>query len=186
MCCGRNVHANIKGSMTNRSLYTSFQSAKCFHKSPWDWSVVIHPDLGLDSIEGATTPEASWDRVRSQLARDILQAAEWLRGPPYPSPLELVLVTGSGADHPELRSAVRDVVGKLTKAQIEPGRRSWSTEGEGGETVVVELVFVDDPVFAAAKGAAFWQRLRLEAAWYCPTHECCPQRHKIPLTLGAA
>ena len=172
-------------SMTNRSLYTTFQPARCFHKSPWDWRAVVKPQLGLDSIGDSVTAGAFWGGVRSHLARDILEAAEWLRGSPSSTPLELVLVTGEGADSPELRSAVRDVVGNLTRAQVEPSREPSPGANERGERADVEVVFMDNPVFAAARGAAFWQRLRLEASSYCPTHECCPQKHKIPLTLGA-
>ena len=70
-------------------------------------------------------------------------------------PLRLVFVAGEGANHPGLMSVVWDVVGNLTRAQVDPSSKSSMTTQGANETIPVEVVFLDNPVFATARGAAF-------------------------------
>ena len=171
--------------MTNRSLYTAVQKAQCFGSSPDQRREEIRRELGLHWIEDTAQPETAWLKIRAHLTHEITEANEMLSNYHSSSPLSLVIVTGEGADHLRLRSAVRDAVSNVTKGHVDnpteplPGAREIQKQRPE-----IEIVFVDDPAFAAARGAAMWQRLKQEAASHCPTHECCPWKYKIPLSIG--
>jgi len=59
-----------------------------------------------------------------------------------------------------------------TIQETQKGRIKDGIDAEGKSKV--EVIIPEDGVFAGAKGAAMWQRLRMEASYYCDDDECWP------------
>lgn len=85
-------------------------------------------------------------------------------------PLKMIVLAGEASRHPDFLSIVRDV------AKAIPGIGVGAAGGKEQHATnkpSVELIVSEDPAFAAALGAALWQRLRIEGSSYCETLECC-------------
>lgn len=99
-----------------------------------------------------------WNAFRERLLARLAERDTYLT---YAQPLEILLVAGEAGSHPEFLRVIRDVLQHL-QARHEDSASN------------LELLISEDPAFAAARGAALWQRLRTEARHYCDTLECCP------------
>jgi len=127
--------------------------AKCFYRHSWEYLGVIGGEHGLEKLQSATEATQFWDGVKSHL---LDQVATFRNIRSFYLPLKTVLVAGEASSDPEFVRVVRDVVAAIPAA---------------GEKL--ELVLSSDPAFAAARGAALWQRLRTEGLHYCRTRACC-------------
>ncbi|KAK4034757.1 hypothetical protein C8A01DRAFT_48905 [Parachaetomium inaequale] len=147
-------------SLTNGSVYTSFQGARCFYRLSWDnYLGSINTNFGLDKLDQATTPDQFWDALRDHLLSAVAEFTK--RQPHYSRSDFIVLTAGEAADRPEFLGVVRSV------AEGIPGIR---TQHGAAKVPEVELVVSDDPAFSAARGAAFWLRMRM--GWsYCDGFE---------------
>ncbi|KAK3988010.1 hypothetical protein QBC44DRAFT_330274 [Cladorrhinum sp. PSN332] len=147
-------------SFTNRSLYTSFQTSKCYYFRSYDNHFAsIDPRYGLDQASQAESPARFWSGLRMHLislakkheARDHSQL-----------PLT-ILVTGEAADTPEFLDVVRDVARDNQQlCTSEPKAVGCKENREGGG----QLVILDDRTYGPAKGAAFWLWTRISRT-YC-------------------
>ncbi len=142
-------------SLTNQSLYTSFQPTRCFFYSAWENSLArIDTNYGLDNLGSAATPAQFWDALRVWLVTRALEFAETLR---YGYAMT-ILTAGEAANHPGFLDVVRDVARELTQ-----GRRTRNGEMRKHRT---DVVVSEEPTFAAARGSAFWLRTRIDWS-YC-------------------
>lgn len=95
----------------------------------------------------------------------------------------LVLVAGEAATEPEFMCVLQEVVERIPGIRIHHGGQQTSDTGQQEPTELspgVELIVSDTPAFAAAKGATFWMRMRLDNSHcdeWCAAHpgECMSQ-----------
>ncbi|PNY28366.1 Uncharacterized protein TCAP_01711 [Tolypocladium capitatum] len=146
-------------SFTNRSLYTSLRPARCFFQYTWEEDMgSINADLGLDKLNEANTPGLFWSAVQELLLSRV--TAYTKRHPTFASLPFLVLVAGEAGETPEFLAVVQSVIKGI------PGARATKPAPGAGKEGDAELVVSDDPTFSAAKGAAFWLRMRMDRS-YC-------------------
>lgn len=69
----------------------------------------------------------------------------------------MVLTAGEAAHRPEFLDVVRSVAQSIPKLRTDHG---------AVRSPKVELVILDDPTYSAARGAAFWLRMRMDWS-YC-------------------
>lgn len=145
-------------SFTNRSLYTSLRPARCFFHYAWEEDIgSIKADFGLDKLNEATTPVLFWNGVQKLLLSRVTAYAK--RHPAFSHLPFLILVAGEAADTPEFLAVVQNVVKGIPDAcAVKPS--------QGTSKKDVELAVSDDPTFSAARGAAFWLRMRMDWS-YC-------------------
>ncbi len=137
-------------SLTNQSLYTSFQPTECFFFSAWDNRLAsINTKYGLDSLE-ATTPALFWDALRVSL---MARAADFAKTRSYGYAVTM-LIAGEAAKHPDFLDVVRDVAYEISQGRGKTRKHR------------TEVVVSDDPTYAAARGSAFWLRTRIDWS-YC-------------------
>jgi hypothetical protein len=142
-------------SFTNRSLYTSFQPATCFFFKPWDNRLAsIDTNYGLDRLGEAATPALFWDALRTHLLARVAKFTKQKLGYDYAS--IAIFPAGEAANHPDFLDVVRDVAKEIPRVR-----------GNLGATRrAAEVVVSEDPTYAAARGAAFWMRTRMDWS-YC-------------------
>ena len=145
-------------SFTNHSLYTSFQPAQCFFSSAWATRLAsIDTKYGLDRLGEAATPALFWDALRSHLLARVAEFTKQREGYAYPHAALEVYPAGEGANHPGFLNVVRDVAKEIRQVRVEHGATG---------RYEAEVVASDDPTYAAARGAAFWLRTRMDWS-YC-------------------
>lgn len=145
-------------SFTNDSLYTSFQPAQCFFNSAENTRLAfIDPKYGLDRLSEAPTPALFWDALRSHLLTRVAEFTKQGGGYAYRHAALEVYPAGEAADHPDFLNVVRDVAKELRRVRVEHGATG---------RYEAEVVVSDDPTYAAANGAAFWLRTRMDKS-YC-------------------
>jgi hypothetical protein len=157
-------------------LYTSFQNGKCFYASSWEFIPSIDAEYGLQNLAKSPTPEKFWEDIRKRL---VARATAFIAEVRYYMPLGTIIVAGEAATHPDFRSIVQDVAKAIP--QIRVGAR-----GEYKQIAIdkpsLDVFISEDPAFAAARGAALLQRLRVEASSYCwDSTECCNQEERVLL-----
>ncbi|KAK3898927.1 hypothetical protein C8A05DRAFT_46875 [Staphylotrichum tortipilum] len=142
-------------SLTNDSLYTSFQPTECFFFSAWaNRLTLIDTKYGLDNLGSATTPALFWDALRVFLDT---RAADFAKTLSYGYAVT-ILTAGEAANHPDFLAVVREVA-----RDISQGHRDGKGELRKHRA---EVVVSDDPTYAAARGSAFWLRTRIDWS-YC-------------------
>ncbi|POR36283.1 Uncharacterized protein TPAR_03533 [Tolypocladium paradoxum] len=99
-----------------------------------------------------------WNALQELLLSRV--TAYTKRNPTLASWPFLVLVAGEAAETPEFLAVVQSVIKAI------PGARATKPAPGSGKEVDAELVVSDDPTFSAAKGAAFWLRMRMDWS-YC-------------------
>ena len=151
-------------SFTNQSLHTSLQLARCFFLDSWDNALATTDSrYGLDRLTESERPEDFWASVHQHLLERV---AEYLKRHPTNSHLPfLVLVAGEAANVPEFTIILQEVVKSIPNLRATAAKTDVQQEGTA-KRPEMELVVSDDPRFAAARGAVFWMRMRLDWS-YC-------------------
>ncbi len=145
----------MRRSFTNQSLYTSFQPTECFFFSAWANRLAsIDASYGLDKLDEANTPALFWDALRIHL---LARVAEFTKTGSYAYAALTVLTAGEASDHPDFLAVVRDVAKEIPRV-----RGDYGATGKHEAEVVIS----NDPTYAAARGAAFWLRTRMDWS-YC-------------------
>ncbi len=141
-------------SLTNHSLYTSFQPAQCFFYSAWATRLAsIDTKYGLDRLREAAAPALFWDALRNYLLARVAEFTKQREGYGYPHAALEVYSAGEGADHPGFLDVIRDAAMEIRRVRVEHGATG---------KYEAEVVTSDDPTYAAARGAAFWLRTRMD------------------------
>lgn len=154
-------HANID-SLTEQSLYTSFQAATCFFNSPIGARLgTINSDFGLLRQDSASDKQSFWHKFEDYLVARWVDYAR--NGDDYDASYTLVLA-GEGAPNPDLQRAVGNAIDRL-----KPG-----LPGTGPPANFTFLIS-EEPTFAAARGAAFWRRSMMDRK-YCVDYKEPPER----------
>ena len=83
-------------------------------------------------------------------------------------PITSLVLTGENAAMPEFRVTLKAALGEL-QISIVSDDRYVSAEGDGreGETKKVVAALMTDPLWAAARGAARYARIRQQIPWNC-------------------
>lgn len=125
----------------------------------------------------AATPAHFWDAVRARLASRVAEHTKHRRHGHYTITVavEIVVVAGEAADNPDFLGVVRDVVRDIPRVHRICFDGEVGCEQGTAVKADVELVVLDDPAFAAARGSALLSRLVLEGRWYCSSAECCAE-----------
>ncbi|KJK87925.1 hypothetical protein H633G_08210 [Metarhizium anisopliae BRIP 53284] len=144
-------------SLTNHSLYTSFQISTCFFWPARSAQLgTIDPRFGLNQLEQASDQEMFWRELQDHLKSRV---REYVKQPDNYRESFLVVVSGEAADNPKVVEAIR---GMITDMQKDPAFRVV----ESGRAPRIELLISEDPTYAAAKGVAFGQRINMDSR-YC-------------------
>ncbi|KAK3299895.1 uncharacterized protein B0H64DRAFT_379382 [Chaetomium fimeti] len=142
-------------SLTNHSLYTTFQATRCYYHRAWEsYLPTVDTKYGLDEVPENTT-EHFWNALRDHLLSSVVEFSKRNTGYKYSN--FIVLTAGESADRPEFVDVVRSVAESIPKVRTDHGAATLPK---------VELVMPDDPAFSAARGAAFWLRSRMDWS-YC-------------------
>ena len=128
------------------------------------------------------SPSAYWADVYSHL--QTLPSAVAGRG----RSISTVLLLGENAEMPDFLTVLRDA---LSGVSVTTETVMWdedrddetqvSTDADGGRMVRARLEALADPLWAAARGAALYARLRQEAPWNCTE----PRECKTSVEAGA-
>lgn len=127
-----------------------------------DWAAFL--GLGLDAMDAFKSPDAYWKVIQDQLIAQ-LRASE----------IDMIMLTGENATHPDFRQAIRKAVEGIrhnlwvTKYGVGYGHRFravWLVDSEGDQV---------NPAFAAARGAAQYARWRQEAPVGCREFQSCDE-----------
>ncbi|CAK7224776.1 hypothetical protein SBRCBS47491_005667 [Sporothrix bragantina] len=134
-------------SFTNDSIYTSFQSARCYFGSVWD-NVLGRIDRRyvLDKMDAFSTQAKFWDFLAGQLFRQVEEYASQNYWNVFKPVSILVAGEESAVATPEFHDVVRAVAEKISESQ----RKQQDVPQSVG------VVIAREPVYAAARGAAFW------------------------------
>lgn len=143
-------------SFTNHSLYTSFQPAQCFFFSAWANRLgSIDTQYGLGQLDRIATPALFWGATRARLLAQVAEFTKQHRGLAYAA--LTIFTAGEAADPPDFLDVIRDVANQIPRVRGDNGAIRKHE---------VEAIVSDDPVYAAARGAAFWLRMRMDWS-YC-------------------
>ncbi|KAK4200587.1 hypothetical protein QBC40DRAFT_279630 [Triangularia verruculosa] len=154
-------------SLTNRSLYTSFQLNQCYFFNSWDNHLAsINPRYGLDQASQTESPSKFWNELRLHLLSlyKTHKAGELQReGRLSQLPLT-ILVMGEAAETPEFLDVVHDVARDIQQLCASEPQAVGCKENKavGG----VELLILGDRTYGPARGAAFWLSTRMSPE-YC-------------------
>ncbi|KAK9434602.1 LysM domain protein [Metarhizium brunneum] len=144
-------------SLTNHSLYTSFQISTCFFWPARSAQLgTINPRFGLNQLEQASDQEIFWRELQDHLKSRV---REYVKQPDNYRESFLVVVSGEAADNPKVVEAIRGIITDMEK---DPAFRVVET----GRAPRIELLISEDPTYAAAKGVAFGQRINMDSR-YC-------------------
>ena len=152
---------------TNATLHTAVAGIDYAFRRNRDTHIAA-PHLGLSMLHAYDSPSAYWADVHDHLQTLPSAVAEQGR------PISAVVLLGENAAIPEFLTVLRDAlseVGVTTKAMIWDEDRDHETQvsadGESKMIVRTRLEAVADPLWAAARGAALYARLRQEVPWNC-------------------
>lgn len=142
--------ANGLCRLTDSSLQTAFQDNECLGKqSHANKDNLINPEFGLEQRSKAKNAAAYWAGVKKHIVERFQQ------------------VTASEGDSPKSygvvlagEAALQADFAKTVKAAIKEIASAKKAERK------IELLVSEDPVYAAARGAAFWVRRALDRQ-YC-------------------
>ncbi|KAJ6783598.1 hypothetical protein PWT90_10949 [Aphanocladium album] len=140
-------------TLTDQSLYTSFQAATCFFHSPINACLgTINFELGLLREASTSDKQIFWHKFEDYLVARWVEHAR--NGDDYHHSYTLVLA-GEGAPNPNLQRVVDSAIERL-KSGI-PGT---------GPPANFTLLISEEPTFAGARGVAFWRRSMMDRK-YC-------------------
>ncbi|KAJ4154003.1 hypothetical protein LMH87_010467 [Akanthomyces muscarius] len=145
-------------SLTDQSLYTSFQLATCYFLTPVGGRLgTINPDFGLRKQDHTFSRDDDfWYEFEEYVvARWVDHAAD---GDNYRGSYT-VLLAGEGADDAKFQRAVEKAMARIAVG-------SPDAERETGPPPRVSLLVSQDPSFAAARGVALWRRTMMDGK-YC-------------------
>jgi hypothetical protein len=111
----------------------------------------------LDRLGEAPTAALFWDALRSHLLARVAEFTKQGGGYAYPHAALEVYPAGEAADHPDFLNVIRDVAKEIRRVRVEHGATG---------RYEAEVVASNDPTYAAARGAAFWLRTRMDWS-YC-------------------
>lgn len=114
---------------------------------------LIDSNFGFDQKGNAKNEASFWHSLRQFLVKRVIEYIKHGNGIPRAS--YIVVLAGEAAESAEFLNAVREVVEDI-KQLVDKNKVAPK----------VEMVASNDPVYAAARGAAFWMRTSLDAA-YC-------------------
>lgn len=138
------------------------------------------PTLGFGQAPTEAPTSRYWADVSAHLAE--LPRAAALRG----RPITAVVLLGEHGDMPELADALRDALAGLNIAQPSPSQEHDKSEAAASAAnPVARIVGVTEPLYAAARGAALYARVRQEVPWDCREPERCKdEREHSPLKFA--
>lgn len=149
-------------SFTNNSLYTAFQRATCFDHSPIGARYgTINPDFGLDRGKQYADPIMFWRSIEDYLAT---QAERHAKSDVRPPESYIIVLAGEAAENREFMDTVRKVVARIQGDEAHKSERTGSGPN-------IELFVSQEPIFAAAIGAAFSKRRELDSSYCDEYHE---------------
>ncbi|KAH7149825.1 hypothetical protein B0J13DRAFT_548922 [Dactylonectria estremocensis] len=153
-------HVAFLISYTGDTVYTGIQSAICFPHNPQNKGTRGRMAKGGNIFTDKASTQVSWSDETMAIIEDMLEDFIWYNQQVAGSNRTgLILFAGEGSGLPALQDATRGMV-ELFNSDTIQGYRGF------------QVIRSDGTNFAAAKGAAMWSRLRLEAAHYCRTSEC--------------
>lgn len=146
------MHAKLIGicefSLTNDALYSSAQSDSCLHLS-WGARAQIDTEAGLNMLDGRN-PDTYWAYLQQQMSVTV---RDCIGGPCLPT---TILASGEAVTNPKVLSILQAVThGAQVHCDEHPPEPYTNNRGELEPKPTVQLLVSEDPVFAAAKGAAF-------------------------------
>jgi hypothetical protein len=169
---------------TNATLHTVVSRIRYAFTDDLDTHIAA-PHLGLSMLHTYDSRSAYWAEVHDHLQTLPSAVAEQGR------PISAVVLLGENAAIPEFLTVLRDAlsgVGVATKAMTWDDERDHkaqvSADGEGKRMVRARLEAVADPLWAAARGAALYARLRQELPWNCMEAPECKTDVEAGLTGG--
>lgn len=114
---------------------------------------LIDPKFGFDRRDNAKNGAAFWHSLRQYLINRVIEYSK--HGRDIPPTSYMVVLAVEAAESAEFLNVVGEAIGDIKKlaAKTKP-------------TPKIELVLSNHPVYAAARGAAFWMRTSLDPA-YC-------------------
>ncbi|KAJ6783174.1 hypothetical protein PWT90_03745 [Aphanocladium album] len=140
-------------SLTDSALYSSSQSDSCLHLS-WGAKSHIDTEVGLDKLAGQDAAEF-WALLHQRLSGTV---HDCVRGPCLPT---TILASGEAVTNENVLSILEAV---SHSAQVHcdehPPAPYENDRGERQPKPTVQLLVSEDPIFAAASGAAFSMRRR--------------------------
>jgi hypothetical protein len=156
---------------TNATLHTAVSYINYAFVRDSDTHIAA-PHLGLSMLSAYYSPSAYWADVHDHL--QTLPRAFAERG----RPISAVVLLGENAAMPEFLTVLRDALGGVAVTTIpltwdEDRGDEIPVSAEGRRMVRVSSEALADPLWAAARGAARYARLRQEVPWNCMEPEEC-------------
>lgn len=126
------------------------------------------PDLGLSQLNSYPSPFIYWAEVSKHLRLLTHRAAEKGR------PISALVLLGESAGMPEFKKVLKDALSEKWKQEPEAELKGdGETQGDTDIQESMQIENVVDPLWAAARGAAMYARLRQEVPWNCQELETC-------------
>lgn len=141
----------------------------CFFYNPGSYFADSCPELGLDQLEYEHSKEVFWRRQQEHL---VSQHTKFIGRHDVAPWTALVLVAGEAANTPEFIAVINQTI-----AQIHADPAHW--DKKTNKPTEFEVLVADDPVFAAAKGAALHQRLTMDSS-YCEDFFKIQKEYRAP------
>lgn len=165
-------------SYTEDTIYTGIESAECFYNKPKASSIRGNISTGeLFPTEETLSLQPYSDIIEAIFDRVMKEFSWYHEQNPDSDPTGIIVLAGEGGDLPLFQYTMRGmarggiIANAFTKA-AEEKVENWT----GYEQF--KVVQSANATFAAARGAAMWSRLRLEAGHYCVAAECGRGRPK--------
>ncbi|KAH7160655.1 hypothetical protein EDB81DRAFT_322840 [Dactylonectria macrodidyma] len=147
-------------SYTKDTVYTGIQSAQCFPTNPRYEVTRGRLTNGGNVFPDENSNPVFWSNEMVFIIHDLIEDFTWYNEQVAGSNRTGILIfAGEGGDLPALQEVALEMV-ELFDSGTMKGYRD------------LQVIQPENTTFAAAKGAAMWSRLRLEAAHYCRTSEC--------------
>lgn len=168
----------LRYSYTEDTIYTGIESAECFYNKPKASSIRGNISRGELLPAEETLSLQPYSKIREAIFDRVMQEFSWYHEQnPDSDPTGIIVLAGQGGDLPLFQYTMWGmawegrIANAFTKAAEEKVEK-WT----GYEQF--KVVQSENATFAAARGAAMWSRLRLEAGHYCVAAECGRGRPK--------
>ena len=151
-------------SFTNATLITSITRTQDAFSQDHPLQF-INSSLGLQEISRFPSPAKFWNAICEQLK--VLPRSSAIGG----HPITALVLSGERASMPEFRQALKHALFSLELPSIADGAGTASL----GRRLEAMLDTPVDPLWAAARGAARYARIRQQVPWDCEEGEQCHQ-----------
>lgn len=145
-------------SLTDQSLYTSFQLATCYFLTPVGGRLgTISPEFGLRNQDSTSSRNNFWHDFEDYVVARWVDHA--IDGDNYRDSYTVLLAGEGAAEDTNFQRAVEKAMARIAAG-------SPDADKETGPPPRLSLLVSQHPTFAAARGVALWRRTMIDGK-YC-------------------